>query len=156
MNNNPIDNFKQGALYYRAVNNNPYQNGHFGQIGGEPVQSAAQLSSYFKEQKSYSFQWLFLHSANSDVFDNILQSMPVDLIMRNMINLARPVYTDFTEVTGNYEFLRVSADFYRELFWLEKIYISFDFFKESSNFIYEGDQIPKEIKHLARRGGFDV
>lgn len=105
------DLFSLGALNYRGVNNNPFQ-----QIGEANVHSFQSLSDYFKEGKSYSFQWLFLHSATSGVFDNILQDMPVNLIMRNMINLARPVYTDFTETSGNKEFLKISADFYRELF----------------------------------------
>lgn len=153
---NPIDNFRQGALYYRAVNNHPFQNNAINNANGVPLHNTATLTDYFKDQRSYSFQWLFLQHANSDVFDTIVKTLPISLIIRNMINLARPVYTDFIETTENPDFLRVGADFYRELFWTEKIYISFDFFKDSSNFIYEGDEIPKEIKHLARRGGFDV
>lgn len=155
MPNNPLDKFQSQALYYRAVNNNPYQNNTYIQ-NEQGKHSFQDLSGFFQDQGSYSFQWLFLHNANSDAFDNILKNMPIGLIMRNMINLAQPVYTDFTETTGEKDFLNVSADFYRELFWLEKVYVSFDFFKDSGNFIYEGGKEPQEIKHLARRGGFDL
>lgn len=107
----PLTNFQKGALYYRSLNFNPFQ-----QAGGDLYHTFENMSDIFRDSQSYSFQWLFLHNATSGIFDNILKDMPINLILRNMVNLARPVYTDFTETTGNEEFLKISADFYRELF----------------------------------------
>lgn len=33
--------------------------------------------------------------------------------------------------------------------------MGYEFFKNSGNFTYDGEE-PKELKHLARRGGFDL
>lgn len=147
-----LSNFQNKSLYWRTVNAHPYQS----ESGLSPNYNFANLAAFFKEESNYSFQWLFLNNANSDAFDTVLKSMPIGLIMRHMINLARPVYTDFTETNKDKDFLKVSADFYRELFWLEKIYVTYDFFKDNNNFIYEGKQEPIEIKHLKRKGGFDI
>lgn len=34
--------------------------------------------------------------------------------------------------------------------------MSFNFFNNEGNYTYEGKEEPKEIKHLKRRGGFDL
>lgn len=147
-----IEDFNPGALYYRAVNNHPLQTNELN--GG--MYNVQNFSDFFRNEKNYSFYWLFVNNANSDAFDTVLKDMPLGLIKRTMINLARPIYTDFTEINKEEEFSRVSADFYRELFWLEKIYVSHDIFANPDSYIYEGKDEPKELKHLARRGGFDL
>lgn len=149
--NSPLNNFQSGAMNFRAVNNHPFQ-----KVNQSSTYNFENLSAFFKDNTNYSFQWLFLSNANSDVFDTILKNMPIGLIMRHMVNLARPVYTDFTETNKDVDFQRISADFYRELFWLEKIYVSYDIFSSPQAYKYEGKEEPKEIKHLAKRGGFDL
>lgn len=102
-----------------------------------------------------SFKWLFFSNANSDVFNNIVRSIPLCLILRNMENLAQPVYCEFIETNREPTFMEIGETFYKELFWNETLYVSYDFFKNPKNYNIDGEE-PVEIKHLREVGGFDT
>lgn len=107
---NPLDNFRNAPLHFRAENNHPLQN------NSDRYQSFENLSSYFANEQNYSMHWLFMTHKNSAVFSKVLLDMPMDLITRTMYKLAAPVYCDFTETNKNEDFLEICGDFYRELF----------------------------------------
>lgn len=77
-----------------------------------------------------------------------------------MENLAQPVYCEFVETNRDSEFMEIGERFYKELFWNETIYVSYDFFSDESSYTVDatdlGKEKPDEIEYFKEVGGFDT
>lgn len=131
-----------------------YQRGG-GVWGGPATYGAKDLSDFFEHSTNISFKWLFFNNTDADVFNKLVKYIPLGLIMRNMENLAQPVYSEFVETNRDKDFMEIAERFYRELFWNETIFVSFDFFKNPEIYEIEGDE-PPELEYFREVGGFDT
>lgn len=123
--------------------------------GGPNTYGARDLSDFFSQRANISFKWLFFSNSTSEVFNTIVRTLPLSLILRNMENLAQPVYCEFIETNRDPEFMEIGETFYKELFWNETIYVSRDFFKNPDSYEIEGDP-PEELDYFKEVGGFDT
>lgn len=126
---------------------------------GPNTHGAIDLVNFFNRQGNISFKWLFFNNTDSEVFNKIVQTIPVALIMRNMENLAQPVYTEFVETNRDPDFMEIGERFYKELFWNETLFVSYDFFSDKDSYTIDTqaiDKEPEEIDYFREVGGFDT
>lgn len=99
---------------------------------------------------------------NSDAYKELQKdylAIPYKEILKYAETLMRPVYTDFTEVTENKEFMKISADFYRELFIQEYIFVSYKVFNDKNTVVIveqNNDENAHIIEQIKAEDGFDL
>lgn len=130
-------------------------------FGGE----LASLSEYLDNPRFRGLKYRYFNTPGNAEYQKMYRDVPLRNIMDYANTLMRPVFTDFTEVNENEEFMEISGRFFYELFVQENIYVSYNVFNGMTDFVLPkaGGDIGTSISDSRRlfnairaKGGFDI
>lgn len=106
----------------------------------------------------HPLKYKFFNTPFTEYYNYISKTIPLDELPPTMETLARPIYQGFIELSGDPEFENLCEEgFYQKLYWLEKIYVGYDFF--NGPLVFEGtgqptNDIERQIEKLKKKGGY--
>lgn len=117
-----------------------------------------QLENTFKLPQYASLKWRYFNTPGQWAYDELIRTLPLTVVFDTFNTLTVPIYADFTEMTGNLDFMSISSMFYYQLFIQESIFVSYNFFDSNEYKLpdHAEQDIKEKIEALKDRGGFDL
>lgn len=119
----------------------------------------AALDAYLDEPRFSGLRYKYFSTPGNAEYQKLYRQIPLKNVMEYANTMMRPVFTDFTEVNENEEFMRISGKFFYELFVQENIYITYNVFNGNTKFEFKGSNVQENkrlVEAIRRKGGFDI
>lgn len=117
------------------------------------------IEDYLDQPRFAGLKYKYFNTPGSKEWQKHYLVTPLREIIQYANTLMRPLYTDFTEVTENEEFMMISGKFYYELFIQEYIFVTYNVFNDGEmDFTLDGgnDKNRKLYEAIKKKGGFDL
>lgn len=119
----------------------------------------AALDSYLDEPRFSGLKYRYYATPANREYQRMYREIPLKNVMEYANTMMRPVFTDFTEVNEDREFMKISGKFFYELFIQENIYVTYNVFDGQANYEYKGSNEQENkrlVEAIRRKGGFDI
>lgn len=117
------------------------------------------LENYLNQPRFSGLKYRYYNTDGTAYYQKKYIQIPIVLILEYAQTLMRPVYTDFTEVNENEEFMPIAARFYYELFVQEYIFVTYNVFERPGDYVIEPSKEGKNtilFNAIKEKGGFDL
>lgn len=119
------------------------------------------LDDYLDHPRFTGLKYKYFSTPGNKEYQKMYREVPLKNILNYANTMMRPVFTDFTEVNENEEFMAISGKFFYELFIQEDIYVSYNIFRDETDVILptgDGDMEKQKqtMDAIRYKGGFDI
>lgn len=121
--------------------------------------SMRMLDDYLDHPRFSGLKYKYFSSPANREYQKMYREIPLKNVLEYANTMMRPVFTDFTEVNEDEEFMEISGKFFYELFIQEDIYVSYNIFRDEQNVIVPGkgeDKQRQTMEAIRYKGGFDI
>lgn len=142
----------------QAIQNNARVHVDF---GGE----MAAIGQYLDQPRFRGLRYRYFQTPGNAEYQKMYREIPLRNVMDYANTLMRPVFTDFTEVNEDEEFMEISGKFFYELFIQENIYVTYNVFEGGTDYFFPKAQDDKGLNNsetqrivwaIREKGGYDI
>lgn len=142
---------------YRTTNKWAEQAIYLDQQGGASV-GMQSLENYLDQPRFSGLKYRYYATPGNAEYQKTYRNVPMKNILDFANTMMRPLFTDFTEVSENKEFAKISGQFYYELFVQEYLFVSYNVFEKAEAIVVNPDEQKNKrlVELIRKRGGFDL